>query len=210
MNQANTKQGNTKRRLPKPERRLLIEEAATALFAERGYAGTTLEEIAARAGVTKPLLYQHFPSKKELHFALLAQHRDALLGRLAEGMSRPGPLAERIPRVTDDWFAYVEENPYAWAMLFRDTTGDPEVQAFYGELRASARAANVALIRGERELEVPDDRVEPLAEFIRSALTGVALWWAENPGVPRATIVDVVVGTLMNGLGLEPNGVEGD
>lgn len=182
----------------------MIEDAASALFAERGYAATRLDDIAAAAGVTKQLLYQHFSSKKELHMALLLQHRDALLGRLAEGMAKPGPLDERIPRVTDDWFAYVEENPYASAMLFRDTTGDPELQAFYRELQASARLANVALLRGESELRVPNDRVEPLAEFIRAAIVGLALWWADHPEVPRSTLVDVAVDTVMNGLGLGP------
>jgi hypothetical protein len=117
-------------------------------------------------------------------------------------MATPGPLVERIPRVVDDWFAYVEENPYASAMLFRDTTGDPEVQAFYRQLQASARMANVALLRSEPELGVPDDRVEPLAEFIRGAIVGLALWWAEHPEVPRSTVVDVAVGMLMTGVGL--------
>ncbi len=123
-----------RRRLPKAERRRVIEDAASALFAERGYAGTRLEDIATAAGVTKQLVYQHFRSKKELHMALLAKHRDGLLERLAAGMSGAGPLAERIPLVADRWFAYVEENPYASAMLFRDTTGDPEVETIRREV----------------------------------------------------------------------------
>ena len=181
----------------------MIEDAASALFAERGYAETRLEDIAAAAGVTKQLLYQHFRSKKELHMALLAKHRDGVIGRLAAGMARPGPLAERIRRTTDDWFAYVEENPYASAMLFRDTTGDPDLQAFHRDLQAMARAANAALLRAEPGLDIPEERVEPLAEFIRSAITGLALWWGEHPEVPRATVVDVAVGALMRGLDLE-------
>lgn len=191
-----------RRRLQKPERRRVIEDAASELFAEHGYAETKLEDIAAAAGVTKQLLYQHFSSKKELHMALLTKHRDELLGSLSAGMATPGPLTERIPRVTDDWFRYVEEHPYASAMLFRDTTGDPELQAFYRELQASARMANVALLRAERELQVPEDRVEPLAEFIRAAIVGLALWWADHPKVPRSTVVSVAVDTLMSGLGL--------
>jgi AcrR family transcriptional regulator len=194
----------SRRRLPKGERRRLIEEAASGLFAERGYAETRLEDIAAAAGVTKQLLYQHFPSKKALHMALLARHRDELLGGLAEEMATPGPLADRLPGVLDRWFAYVEHHPYASAMLFRDTTGDPEVQAFYRELQASARRANVALIRAEPELEVAEERVEPLAELLRSATTGLALWWAEHPDLPRATLVDVTVDLLVRGLGLTP------
>jgi AcrR family transcriptional regulator len=180
----------------------VIEEAASRLFAEHGYAETRLDDIAAAAGVTKQLLYQHFPSKKALHLALLAKHRDEILGRLAESMSTPGPLAERLPRVLDDWFAYVEEHPYASALLFRDTTGDPEVQAFYRDNHAAARAANVALLRAEPELQIPAEHLEPLAELMRSATTGLAVWWGEHPEVPRTTIVDVTADLLARGLGL--------
>lgn len=195
-------QREPRRRLKKDQRRELIEEAASALFAEHGYAGTRLEEIAAAADVTKQLLYQHYPSKKALHMALLAKHRDELLAGLAQDMATPGPLADRLPRVLDRWFSYVEEHPYALAMLFRDTTGDPEVQAFHRELQASARRANVALLQAEPELELPEEQIEPLAEFARSATTGLALWWADHPEVPRATVVDVTVDMLVRGLGL--------
>jgi AcrR family transcriptional regulator len=195
-----------RRRLPKAERRQVIEEAASRLFAEHGYAETRLDDIAAAAGVTKQLLYQHFPSKKALHLALLAKHRDEILGRLTDSMSTPGRLAERLPRVLDDWFAYVEENPYASALLFRDTTGDPEVQAFYRDNHAAARAANVALLRAEPELQIPEDRLEPLAELMRSATTGLAVWWGDHPKVPRATIVDVTVDLLSHGLRLAKTG----
>lgn len=192
-----------RRRLKKAQRRKVIEEAASALFAEHGYSGTRLEDIAAVAGVTKQLLYQHFPSKKALHMALLAKHRDELLAGLAQDMATPGPLAKRLPHVLDRWFAYVEDHPYALAMLFRDTTGDPEVQALYRELQASARAANMALIRAEPELDIPEDQIEPLAEFARAASTGLAMWWAEHRDVPRATVVAVAAEMLVGGLGLK-------
>jgi AcrR family transcriptional regulator len=199
-------QPTRRRRLPRPERRRVIEEAASRLFAEHGYAETRLEDIAAAAGVTKQLLYQHFASKKALHLALLAKHRDEILGRLTESISTPGRLAERLPRVLDDWFSYVEEHPYASALLFRDTTGDPDVQAFYRDNHAAARAANVALLRAEPELQIPEDRLEPLAELMRSATTGLAVWWGDHPKVPRATIVDVTVDLLSHGLRLAKTG----
>lgn len=191
-----------KRRLSKPDRRRLIEQAAAELFAERGYAATTLEQIAAAAGVSRPLLYKHFSDKKELHLTLIGQHRDALLGRLAQGLGEPAPLGERIQRVADAWFSYVEENPFAWSMLFRDTTGDPEVKGFYRDMQATARETLAALIRAEPELDLPAERVEPTAEFFRSAMTGLALWWAEHPDVPRSLVVDVVVSAVRSGLGL--------
>src|SRR3954462_3334303 len=67
-----------RRRLPVAERRELIVEVAGQLFGERGYEGTRLDDVAAAAGVTKPVLYRHFDSKRDLYLALLARHRDDL------------------------------------------------------------------------------------------------------------------------------------
>src|SRR6266852_5147195 len=103
-------------RLPQTQRRETLVTAASQLFAERGYDHASLDELAARAGVTKVIVYRHFASKKDLYLELLADHRDELLRTLAHGMPVAGPLAERVPRVADAWFAYVETNPFAWAM----------------------------------------------------------------------------------------------
>jgi AcrR family transcriptional regulator len=178
----------------------VIEDAASRLFAEQGYARTTLDEVARAAGVTKPVLYQHFASKRDLHLTLLAKHRDALLSELAGGLTGDASLLERMPRVADAWFAHVEKNPYAWSMLFRDTTGDPEVQSFYREMQSTARAVLVSLIGAEGDLDVPHDRIEPLAELVRSAMTGLALWWRENREVERKLLTGVVVQMLEGGL----------
>jgi AcrR family transcriptional regulator len=188
------------KKLPWSERRQLIIGAASRLFATRGYANTSIEEVAAQAGVTKPIVYRHFGAKKNLHLALLALHRDELLGTLAEAMQAPGTLAERIPRAADAWFAYVEAHPYAGAMLFRDTTGDPEVRRFYEEMQATARSAIAALIANERDFAVPKPMVEPLAELTRAAFAGLAIWWSEHPALSRSAIVQVAVNGVWFGL----------
>lgn len=87
--------------------------------------------------------------------------------------------------------------------IVSDTTGDPEVQAVYRELQASARAANVALLRESPVLAIPEERIEPVAELIRAGVVGLALWWAEHPEVPRATVVGVAVDVVGGGLGLQ-------
>jgi AcrR family transcriptional regulator len=181
----------TRKRLAPAQRRALIEDSAARLFAEHGYAATRLQDVAQAAGVTKPMLYRHFPSKKALHLALLAHHWAELREQIT-GSVTPGPLQPQFPTILDAWFAYVERHPYAWRMLFRDTTGDPDIQAFHRELHASARALTRALIESQQEISLTPQEIEPLAEIVRSATTGLALWWLENPQTPRALLVDIM------------------
>jgi AcrR family transcriptional regulator len=178
------------KRLPPAERRALIEAAAARLFAERGYAGTRLEDVAAAANVTKPVLYRHFASKQALHLALLVKHRNELAARISPWVLAQAPLKDRLPGMLEAWFAYVEEHPYAWRMLFRDTTGVPEIQAFHRDLAERQREADAVLIA---ETAIPTSEIAPLAEVIRSSLTGLALWWLDHPEIPREVLVGVML-----------------
>src|ERR687896_1577847 len=124
-----------RRRPPRERRRLVIVEAAGRLFGDRGYDGTRLDDVAAAAGVTKPILYRHFASKQALYLALLERHRDDL-GTFAGAAPEGGAPVERMRAVLEVWFAYVETHSYAWKMLFRDTGGGPTVEAFRREVNA--------------------------------------------------------------------------
>jgi AcrR family transcriptional regulator len=188
----------TQKRLPADERRALIVEAAGHLFGQRGYAGTTLDDIAAAANVTKPMLYRHFDSKKALYLALLARHRDDLPRFAAEVASDVSPES-RVEAILDSWLQYVEQHGYAWRMLFRDTTGDEEIQAFRLAVQARAREVMAALLEQEPEISVPPQAVEPLAEFLRAGGAGLALWWLDHPEVPRAVLLDALI-AIVRGL----------
>jgi AcrR family transcriptional regulator len=198
----------TSTRLPAAQRRRLIEDAASEVFAKRGYASASLEEIARRAGVTKPVIYRHFASKKELHLALLRRHlaellalqRDELLPRIAGQGLTADELRSWISFAVDVWFAYVEEHPFAWRMLFRDTTGDPEIQEFHRQMQHQARATVRALIEAAEGLDVPPRLRDAMAELVRSAVVGTALWWAENPELPRVEVVRMVASTIGQGI----------
>ena len=185
--------GEERTRLSAAQRRRLIEDAAARLFAQRGYAATTVEDIVAEAGVSKPMLYRHFESKKQLHMKLLEHRRDELaaapLDSFLQGTGNP---KERLPAMIDAWFAHVEQHPDTSRLLFQDATGDPDIQALQRELRTRQRAADAALLR-EFAVQLPEDELEPLGEIIRSSLTGLALWWLDNPDVPRATVAAAMV-----------------
>lgn len=190
-----------RKRLSAAERRLTIEGAATELFAERGYQGASIDEIARRSGVTPPVVYDHFASKQDLYRCLLERHFAELRQVWREHFVGDDPPEQRVARSFDAWFAYIEAHPFAGRMLFRDTTGDPKIEAMHQEVAASSRAAIMALFASDPGAEkVIGPEVEQGLEMawivMRGVLQGLAMWWYEHPSVPRQR----VVATAMNAL----------
>ena len=178
-------------RLSGGERRALIVDAAGRLFGERGHDGTRLEDVAAAAGVTKPILYRHFADKTALYLALLERHRDDL-GSFAAAVPAAGALEERLRAVLEVWVAYVADRAYAWRMLFRDTGGGPEIQAFRRAVHARARAVLVEMIELLREGQIPEREREPLAELMSMGMASVVLWAMDEGTVGDDAIVDAM------------------
>jgi AcrR family transcriptional regulator len=187
-----------------PQRREVIERVATEVFAERGYEGASIDEIARGAGVSAPVVYDHFASKRDLYERLLVRTRDELLDMWREHLFSDAPAGLRIPQALEAWAAYVETHPYASRMYFREATGVPEVQAFHRELHAQARAALGAILGREPGADAvagsrDPEALEMAAEAIRSGLTGLAIWWSEHPHVPRERIVATAVNVFWIG-----------
>jgi AcrR family transcriptional regulator len=190
--------------MPAAERREQIVRVATEAFAERGYDGASIDEIARRAGVSAPVVYDHFASKQDLYERLLERTRDELLAVWREHLFSDEPAAVRIPRAIAAWAGYVETHRDAARMYFRDPTGVPEVRAFHAGIHAQGRRAlgtilgreqGAANIAGSGDAE----SLEMAAEVMRSGLAGLALWWSEHPHVPREQVVTTAVNVLWVG-----------
>lgn len=195
---------STRKRMGRGERREVIERVATEVFAERGYAGASIDEIARRAGVSAPVIYDHFASKRELHARLLERTRDELLAMWVAALSGEQAAAERIPRAIEAWAAYVEAHPFAARMYFREaSSGDPEVEATHRAIHDQARAGLAAILGTEPGAEwiagADPLSLEMAAEVMRAGLTGLAVWWSEHPGVTREQIVRTAVNVLWVG-----------
>jgi AcrR family transcriptional regulator len=193
-------------RLAASERRRLIERAATELFARRGYAATTVEDIVAAAGVTKPMLYRHFESKRELCVAVLERYRDELI---AAPLARFDPVAgdrrAQLVPMLEAWLQHAFEHSDATRLLFTPITGDPEVERVQRELHARQRATQRALLR-EFASGVDELEVEPTAELMRVSLAAAALWWIEHPDTPREPLVRVLVRVVEGLIGSKTGG----
>ena len=123
------------------------------VFAERGYFGASMDEIARRSGVTPPVVYDHFASKIELHKRLLERTREELLEMWRTNLAGDDPADVRIPRALDAWARYVEEHPYTARMFFFETTGDVEAAAVHREIQQEARSALAAILATQASAE---------------------------------------------------------
>ena len=152
---------------------------------------TRLDQIAAAAGVTKPIVYRHFDSKRNLYLALLDRHRDDLAG-FVSSLPADGTIEQRLRTVLEVWLGYVEARSYAWKMLFRDTGGGPEIGARRREVHGSARAVLAEVIRSLATTPVPQRELEPLAELMSMGMAALVLWWIEDAEVSRAAVLDAL------------------
>jgi AcrR family transcriptional regulator len=204
-----------RRRLPAAARRELIEQAATRVFAEHGYAGASIDEIARQSGVSPPVVYDHFASKLALFTRLLERTRDELLAmwvrELGGDVDRRASLAApegrsslplRMERAFAAWARYVEQNRFASRMYFLEATGESQARAAHREIQAQGRAALSAILGqqpGAQRVARDADGLEMAAETMRAGLAGLAIWWDEHPHVPRERIVETAMNVLWTG-----------
>jgi AcrR family transcriptional regulator len=191
-------------RLSSPQRRRRILDAATEIFAERGYDAASVGEIAAASGITKPVLYDHFQSKHDLFVELMETIRDELIGRGAKALAVDAPLEHRVRAAVAAFFAYVEERPASARVLLAVPRGDPELVEPARQVQVGATAVITALLAAERQLlaDAPDRdlRLELFTEFLKQGLHGLAEWWVAHPEVRRETLVDGVMDLTWAGL----------
>jgi len=182
--------------MPADQRRASILRSAGELFGRDGYAGTRLDDVAAAAGVTKPMVYRHFASKKALYLALLAKHRDDLPSFVAEAGPAvdAGIARDQLMRgILKVWLTYVRENRHVWLMLFRDSSGGAEIQRERRNLSSRAREVMAGFVTTVAGKSIPARQVDATAEVLTSGLAGLALWWIEHPRARKADVLEVAV-----------------
>jgi AcrR family transcriptional regulator len=189
-----------RRRLSAPERRAVILEAALRTFASRGYDGASMDEIAAAAGVSKAVVYDHVASKRELYMVLLDSIRSNLVAVVEGALAASDPMGEERVRIaTDTFFRYVEQHPEASRLLILELRG-ANVSAIGRELEERLTVGIAATLGVDGRLfdgDVHRDRqLEILAELLKSAVQGLAGWWFRHPETPREELVEHAVAVI--------------
>src|SRR5438874_5246001 len=153
--------------MPADQRRQQLFEVARDRFAHQGFHATSMDEVALAAGVTKPVLYQHFPSKRALYVELLEDVGSQLLARLTSATDRASTGRQRVEEGFGAYFGFVDENRSAFRLLFgASVRNDPE----FAEVADRFIDHATVLISTLIEIPVPEEHRLMLA----NALVGIA------------------------------------
>lgn len=166
-------------RLPRSARRNQLLGAARDIFVARGYHAAAMDEIADRAGVSKPVLYQHFPGKRELYLALLDEQVAALNQRMVSALQATSDNKERVRGAITAYFEFVDGEGEAFRLLLEsDLRNDPEVHgkvqgAFVAIVSALANTINAESGAGPAQSKLLSAGLTGLAEMS-------ARWWLDR------------------------------
>ena len=195
-----------RKRLSAEDRRSAILDAALEVFSRRGYHGASIDEIASAAGISKALIYEHFPSKKELHVSLLERHTQEIFMRLAQTADTKEPGEVRLRNGVNAFLEWAETHRDAFRLLFRDTF-EPDVADVLERLQNQATGAIAALMASEPALQAaPHDEadlalsIEAMAQQLSGGVQALAIWWQSHPDIERDWLVDRVMDYAWFGL----------
>lgn len=187
-------------RLPRLDREQQLLTVAMTIFVERGYQGSTVEDIAFAAGVTRPIVYKHYGSKDQIYLACLRYARGLLDTSLLAQAFKNESLSARLLAGVEGYFAFVEAHPTPWRLLYESGTA---VAGMASEENKRLRAQTVEQIFQlfrEVAVDVSDTELMIRANAISGAGEQLAKWWVIHPEVTKSQIVAALYDFAWSGL----------
>jgi AcrR family transcriptional regulator len=184
--------------MPRERREQLILDVAGRIFASSGYESASMDEIANRADVSKPMLYAYFGSKEGLYLAYIERAGGELLERLEGAAPRDVPPAAALRARISEFLAFVEEHGDGWKVLFGEVGSTRPFADQVAELRERiARAIRRMLEEGIPACHgYPGAAADAVAHALVGAGESLANWWLDHPGVPRDQVVEWYFGVV--------------
>jgi AcrR family transcriptional regulator len=178
--------------------------AAHELFAERGYAAVTMDEIAAAVGVTKPLLYNYFGNKEQLYIACMERAGDSLINTIAEAVGETANPGDALGAGVRAFFDFLDTDRAAWAVLFDETLphgGEvfDRVVSYRGQIVDLVSASLLAQMPMRRR-EAAEVEVAALSTALLGAAEGLARWWLRTEAISASEAAELLVSTVEPGL----------
>ncbi|AHH98013.1 TetR/AcrR family transcriptional regulator [Kutzneria albida] len=186
----------TRRRLSPAARREQLLEVGARMFAAKPYEEVLMEEVAERAGVSRALLYRHFPGKRDLFAGIYQQAADRLLAQ--SEIDPAGPIVQQVRAALDAHIDYFEANRHAVLAANRELVGDPVIQAIITD--------ELGVLRG-RMLDatgLTDHAREVVSAALMSWLVFVralCVDWLSAEAFSRTELREMCVGALLGALG---------
>ena len=191
-------------RLPRSARRKQLLAAAQQIFVAHGYHAAAMDDIAERAGVSKPVLYQHFPGKLELYLALLDTHCDAIIAKVRAAMNATPDNKERVNGAVRAYFDFVDHESEAFRLVFEsDLRNDPSVRERVERVEQGCIAAVTDTVVSDTGLSTAQ------AELLASGLVGAAgqsaqFWLANGRRMPKSEAEALVAALIWRGIATFP------
>lgn len=188
-------------RLPRTARRAQLLDVALDVFVEQGYHAASMDEIAERAGVSKPVLYQHFPGKLDLYTALVSSAVDTVIEGVREALASTQDNRERVQASMRLWYDSVADQEKAFRLVFEsDLTSDPEVRELVDRVTSESAAAIADVIVEDTGLS------QGAAELLAAGLVGMGhvgarAWLSGASGLSRDDAVTLASTLAWRGIG---------
>ena len=192
-------------RLPRAERERQMLETAHALFAERGYAAVTMDEVAAAVGVTKPLLYTYFGNKDRLYLACMRPAGEALTRTIVEAVGATATPTDALRAGMLAFFRFIDADRSAWRVLFDETLpaggevarGVLEYRERLEGLVTAALLDQIPAGRGGRRARA---EVAALSAALLGAAEALGRWWTHAQAIPADRAAELLIRTIEPGL----------
>jgi AcrR family transcriptional regulator len=191
-------------RLPRSARRKQLLAAAQEVFVAQGYHSAAMDDIADRAGVSKPVLYQHFPGKLELYLALLDTHCEALVATVREAMTATTDNKERVGGAMRAYYEFVDHESEAFRLVFAsDLRNEPAVRERVDRVeRACIDAITETIMSDTGVARAPAELLA--AGLVGAAATSAQFWLATGRRVPKEVAETLLTTLAWRGIGSFP------
>jgi AcrR family transcriptional regulator len=186
-------------RLTASARRAQLIDVGRSVFAERGYVATSVEEIAERAKISKPIVYEHFGGKEGLYAVIIDREMEHIVARITEAISSGSPR-ERLESSALVFLTYVKEQPDGFAVLTRDAPVSAATGGMSGLLNEVAERVS-KVFAAEFKLAGYDARTAPIyAHALVGMVTFVGQWWTETRKPAVEQVASHIAGLAWMGL----------
>ena len=187
-------------RMPRRERRAQLLESALEVFVAQGYHAAAMDDIAERAGVSKPVLYQHFPGKLDLYLALLDASCDTIIDNCRVALSATQDNKLRVQATIEAFFEYVAGETGAFRLVFEsDLTNEPAVRGHVE--RVTTECAEMIAVVIHDDTGLPGEASRLLAvSLVGMARVSARFWLSEAGGISQADASGLVAGLAWRGI----------